>query len=43
MPQAAESIPSVPGELRRTGLAGHLLKIRLEDFMCHELFEMDFG
>jgi len=24
-------------------MAGHLKKIRLEDFMCHECFEMEFG
>ncbi len=28
---------------RSQGLAGHLCKIRLENFMCHEHFEMDFG
>ncbi len=33
-----------PGQgIRKSGLAGHLDKIRLENFMCHECFEMDFG
>ncbi len=29
--------------MRREGTAGQLKKIRLDDFMCHECFEMDFG
>ncbi|GAX84013.1 hypothetical protein CEUSTIGMA_g11438.t1 [Chlamydomonas eustigma] len=29
--------------LRTVGTAGHLEKIRLENFMCHEVFELKFG
>ena len=30
------------GEVRTRGLAGHLKKITLQNFMCHENFEMEF-
>eukprot|EP00798_Chlamydomonas_sp_ICE-L_P000171 gene171-1694_t len=33
----------VLGEVRRVGDAGHIKKIRLENFMCHGNFEIDFG
>jgi len=29
--------------MRQEGTAGQLKKIRLDDFMCHKCFEMDFG
>jgi hypothetical protein len=28
---------------RKVGLPGQLKRIRLENFMCHECFEMEFG
>ncbi len=29
--------------VRGRGLAGHLHKIKLENFMCHTNFELEFG
>ena len=40
--QADVAAPA-PGSMRRAGSAGHLEKIRLENFMCHENFELSFG
>ena len=41
MPQ--EAFPLGEGGMRTTGLPGHLKKIEVVNFMCHENFAMEFG
>lgn len=48
LPLLQEEVPTVEvegggGRVRTVGLPGHLVKIEMVNFMCHEHFNMEFG